>query len=182
MLNHEFNCLIKSISRFQLFFLTRMDNLDPDFISFLYSERERENNLSQLQGWNNWALIGALVTVLCAAYAILKECVFVNWKDVLYYSGGTMAFFLNYNSWWRIFKRERGMDMSKVRMLKEVVPYVQIALVFVCSVLSLILIPILDEINFVFWMWLIMAVVYALALIVVVGHLRRVRFSGLLRT
>lgn len=44
---------------------------DSDFLSFLYSERDREESLNHLQGWNIWAVVGAMVTVACAAY--MKE-------------------------------------------------------------------------------------------------------------
>lgn len=129
---------------------------DAEFLSFLYSERDRENSLSQRAGWNNWALVGAFVATVCAGYAIVKEagCSF-NWVDVLYYSGGLFALFLIYHSWWRfITKRERGVDFSKVRMLKEVVPLVQIIFVVLAASASTILIPIVDGFNTVFWWWI----------------------------
>ncbi len=100
--------------------ITNLD--DADFISFLYSERDRENNLSQYQGWNNWALIGAFMTIVCAGYAILKDANTFNWNDVFYYSTGILSFFLIYHSWSRAFKRERGVDFYKVRTLSEIAP------------------------------------------------------------
>ena len=41
---------------------------DAEFLSFLYSEREREESLNSYQGWNLWAAVGAMITVACAAY------------------------------------------------------------------------------------------------------------------
>lgn len=31
---------------------------DSEFLSFLYTEREREHSLNQYQGWNIWAIVG----------------------------------------------------------------------------------------------------------------------------
>lgn len=45
---------------------------DSEFLSFLYSERNRENDISQYQGWNTWVLIGAAITSLCAFYSTIK--------------------------------------------------------------------------------------------------------------
>jgi len=41
---------------------------DSEFVSFLYSERDRENGLSLYQGWNNWAIAGALITIIYNIY------------------------------------------------------------------------------------------------------------------
>ena len=141
---------------------------DADFISFLYAERDRENSLSQYQGWNNWALIGAFVTVICAGYAILKDCAEISWKDVLYYSGYIISYFLLYYSWYRAIKRERGVDFYKVRMLKEVAPYVQICFVFLYATVSAIIISILDGYNIVFQLWIITIIIYCIAVVLII--------------
>ena len=44
---------------------------DAEFLTFLYSERDREESLNSYQGWNVWAVVGALITVMCAAYGVL---------------------------------------------------------------------------------------------------------------
>ena len=46
------------------------DLTEAEFLSFLYSEREREESLIQWQGWNNWALVGAFVAVMWNAFTI----------------------------------------------------------------------------------------------------------------
>lgn len=40
------------------------DLSDGEFLSFLFSERDRENALRQYQGWNIWALVGAIAAVV----------------------------------------------------------------------------------------------------------------------
>ena len=43
---------------------------DGEFLSYLYAEREKEESLNHFQGWNIWAVIGAMITVICTAYSI----------------------------------------------------------------------------------------------------------------
>ena len=45
---------------------------DAEFLQFLYLERDREEKLNSYQGWNMWAVIGALITVFCAAYGVVS--------------------------------------------------------------------------------------------------------------
>lgn len=146
--------------------ITNLD--DAEFISFLYAERDRENNLSQYQGWNNWALIGAFMTIVCAGYAILKDANILNWNDVFYYSTGIISYFLIYHSWSRAFKRERGVDFYKVRTLSEIAPYVQIVFVFICAIASAIIIPLTEGFNAVFWWWIAVLIVFVIAIILII--------------
>ena len=46
---------------------------DAEFLLFLYSEKDREQSLSQFQGWNSWTLADAYATVLWTVYAICSE-------------------------------------------------------------------------------------------------------------
>jgi hypothetical protein len=141
---------------------------DSDFLSFLYAERDRENSLSQFQGWNNWALVGAFVAAACAGFSIAQGCNNLNWKDVFYFSGGLFSIYLIYNSWWRFAtKRERGVDFSKVRMLKEVVPIVQIVFIILTAIASAIIIPFFGGLNNVFWGWIVVLT----AMAVVIGFI-----------
>lgn len=141
---------------------------DSDFISFLYAERDRENSLCQYQGWNNWALIAAFITVVCTGYAVLKESDEIYWKDVLYFSSGMVIYFLLYHSWWRLLKPKRGVDFSKVRMLIEVAPLVKIGFIFVCAIAAAIIIPIIDGYNAIFWGWIIVVLTYSIALMFII--------------
>lgn len=148
---------------------------DSDFLSFLYSERDRENNLSQFQGWNNWALFGAIIAVLCAGFDVIKD----NDNDfhvisIVYYVSGFLALFLAYRSYSRIIKRERGIDFAKVRMLKEVIPYVRIFLVFVSSISFTLLILIFDKVNKVFFFWTAIILLYLVGILIAVFHRARV--------
>lgn len=141
---------------------------ESEFLSFLYAERDREYSLSQYQGWNNWALVGAFVAVVCAGYTMLRENSTILWKDVLYYSGTIMVYFWMFHSWWRFLKPKRGVDFSKVRMLVEVAPFLEIGFVFICAVTSSILISIVDGFNNVFWWWIIVIVVFSFTVLAII--------------
>ena len=99
-----------------------MDLTDAEFLSFLYSERDREERLSRWQGWNNWALAGAFVAVIWTANSIWKDHYYVEGYDVMYFTSGIMAISLLAYSCMIFLKRERGLDFSKMKwFIREVV-------------------------------------------------------------
>lgn len=150
------------------------DLTESEFISFLYSERDRENSLSAFHGWNNWALAGAIVTVVCSGYAILKFNPSLDLTSVLYFSSFWIAFFLAYHSWANFFRRERAVDFSKVRMMKEVIPIIKLVFVFVCAITSAITIAIVDSCNIVFWLLIFVIVAYTIALFIALYRNKKV--------
>ena len=71
---------------------TNLTNLsDSDFLNFLYSERDREKSLSEKNGWTNWAIAGAMITVIYSLYVTLRNINLVDWEQVLLYSSGSLA-------------------------------------------------------------------------------------------
>ena len=133
--------------------ITISDMSDSEFLSFLYSERDRENSISEYQGWNNWALAGSIITVTCFVYATVFNASSVDWLKVLYYAVGGVAFFLSYHTWLRLFKRERGHDFTRVRLLKEMTPWTEADLSLIVSIAAIVLIVIYDCLSPVFWLW-----------------------------
>lgn len=142
------------------------DMSDAEFVSFLYAERDRENSLSQYQGWNNWALIGAIITLLSVAYATLIGNARIDWMRVSYYASGTIAFFLAYHSWLNFFKRERGHDFTRVRLLKEMTPWVDSGLAISTAIAAIVLILVLDCPSYVFWTWIVVLTVQIAVLVI----------------
>lgn len=124
------------VEKFSIKIPKSISNLtDAEFLSFLYSERDREQSLSQLQGWNNWALAGAFATVLWTLYTICSEKYFIEWADVVYLTSGILALFITLFSYLRFYERERGIDYSKVRWLKEVFPIYLVSMGLVFSII-----------------------------------------------
>lgn len=138
---------------------------DSDFMSFLYSERERENSLSQYQGWTNWALAGAIIGAFISGYTIAKE----NWYDldflrVTYYVSGFWAFFLGCKFLGVIFERLRSVDLSKVRKLKSVTPWVDIIFILISSLVFETILILSEERGFIVWLWGIVFIWYIVVL------------------
>lgn len=137
---------------------------DSEFLSVLYSERDRENSLTQVPGWSYWAIIGAGITILCTAYYILKEHLPLNGISVLYLTSAFLALVLSFGSFFRILSIGRTVDYSRVRLMKEVIPVVHVCFVFLCSIALAILILLSDGCNVVFWLWTVLLLVFSLAL------------------
>ena len=125
---------------------------DEAFISFLYSERDRENNLNQVPGWSNWAIIGAIVAVLWTAYGIAKVGT-IDVKSLLFYISGFIGLFWNYRSWANFFRRERGIDYGRVKLLKDVFPKVDVIMILICSLLMSVAIIHNHGLDIVAWFW-----------------------------
>lgn len=142
---------------------------DSDFLSFLYSERERENNLSHYQGWNNWALIGAIIGVIVSGYAIAKENIFaIDYLQITYYISGLWAFFHGYKFIIIFFKRKRGKDSLRFKKLKESISKVDICLILISSLIFFIIFVVARKWQIVTWLWGFVLILYTIVLILCV--------------
>ena len=111
---------------------------DSDFLSFLYSERDREESLNHFQGWNLWAVVGAMVTVACAAYSII--CNHLGEFDRLrigylvsdYVSRLFLLWFVVV-SVKSFVERKRAKDYKKLRYLKDVAPMPYLIVATICT-------------------------------------------------
>lgn len=127
---------------------------DSDFISFLYSERERENNLNQYQGWNYWVLIVALISTLCALYSTCRSITDIFTGAVFYFISGLISGGFAYKTILDVFRKDRACDFTRVRFLKDVVPWVDIAFIMVASIiLSVWSYWLFGEITSIFLVW-----------------------------
>lgn len=138
------------------------DLSDSDFLSFLYSERERENNIHDFHGWNNWALIGAIITFVCSGYAILKDNPDFRKITVLYYTISLVSFFFVYQFVETFFRKERKIDFSKVRMMEDVFPLEKVIFIYFFGITSSVLIALFDRCNEVFWLWISILISYTI--------------------
>ena len=124
---------------------------DPDFLTFLYAERERENSLNKYQGWNIWALAGAVVTVSCASYGILKKNYYmICSQQVAYMVSCMLAIVLLIYPFIQIilfFRPLRGFDDKKIRILKNIIPYYYMGLSTFAAGSLFAIIPLVDTEN-----------------------------------
>lgn len=119
---------------------------EGEFLSFLYAERDREYSLRQYQGWNIWALVGALVAVGCAIYQLIK-----GYQDSIllvqtcYYSSTIIAFALCFHPIVTLLlKKERGIDIRKLKRLKQSTPFYYLGWGLVVSAVFSIAVPLID--------------------------------------
>lgn len=142
---------------------------EADFLSFLYSERNRENDLSKYQGWNIWVLVGALVTVIIAGYNILVEnhndlCM----RQVMYCVSFLLALFLCYKPLGFSLERRRVWDRQKVKSLKDVTPKLYLWFSIIISATFSILILLFDFDHWcsvIFLSFILLFVVFAVVLL-----------------
>jgi len=151
---------------------TITDLTDAEFLSFLYSERDREESLNSYQGWNVWAVAGALITVVCAIYGILSAHIDeIDRIRVLYLVSrclGTIFLYWQAVSFYMSFmERKRAKDYKKIKFLKDVAPIPYLIVVTACSLLMTIGFIIVNIVNDFDWnvmsiSWIVLAVSYLL--------------------
>lgn len=112
---------------------------DGEFLSYLYAERDREESLNHFQGWNIWAVAGAMVTVVYAAYSIIcNHPVGINRLRTGYLVSDYVSrlFFL----WFVVVsvksfvERKRATDIKKLKYLKDVAPIPYLIVATICTV------------------------------------------------
>lgn len=151
---------------------TITDLTDAEFLSFLYSERDREESLNSYQGWNVWAVAGALITVVCTIYGILSAHIDeIDRIRVLYLVSrclGTIFLYWQAVSFFMSFmERKRAKDYKKIKFLKDVAPIPYLIVVTACSLLMTIGFIVVNVVNDFDWnvmsiSWIVLAVSYLL--------------------
>lgn len=148
--------------------LTEMS--DVEFLSFLYSEREREESLNTYQGWNLWAAVGAMITVACTAYNII--CAHTGEIDRLrtiyltsYYLGAIFGFWYSFMSYMSFLERKRAKDYKRIKHLKDVAPIPYLIVSTICAVefaLCFLFVECDNRWNMVSISWMVLAVCHLL--------------------
>ena len=123
---------------------------DAEFLSFLYSEREREESLNSYQGWSAWAVIGALITVICAGYTIAaNKGDEINILRVGYILSSIAGLCICFRPYFLIlkliFSKERRYDVKRIKYLEDVCPKLYLWFTFLISITFSIFIPINDS-------------------------------------
>lgn len=142
-----------------------IDFSDSDFLFYLYAERDREDSLNSYQGWSAWAIAGAMITIMCAGYSILCKHD-VDFLRMIYILSGIVGFCLCYRPLFLFlglgFSRERGIDIKKIKYLKDITPKPYIWVALPLSVLFPITILICEDSacwNVVSISWIVAAVI-----------------------
>lgn len=145
---------------------------EAEFLSFLYSERDREESLNSYQGWNVWAVFGALITVVCAAYGVLvahtgeidrvRTCYLLS-----YYLGSVFCFWNAVLAVLSFMERKRAIDYKGIKFLKDVAPIPYLIITTVCSLLMAMSLAAVNVVNDIGWntasiSWIVLAISHLL--------------------
>lgn len=111
---------------------------DAEYLSFLYAERDREESLNHFQGWNLWAVVGAMITIACAAYRII--CNHLGEIDRLR-TGYLVSDYVSrlFFLWFVVVslksfvERKRATDYKKLKYLKDVAPIPYLIVATICT-------------------------------------------------
>lgn len=143
---------------------------DSDFLSFLYSERDREESQNSYQGWNLWAAVGAMVTVACATYGIICSHMgeIDRLRTIYLTSWGLGTIFCYWYSvvfYFSSLKRKRAKDYKRIKLLKDVAPIPYLIVTTICSVLfalGFLFVECDNRWNMVSISWIVLAVFHLL--------------------
>lgn len=143
---------------------------DSEFISWLYLERDREESIRNNPGWNNWALVAALISVICYMYSILIKNPHINVYKSIIFSSWIISCFIWIKPWFALLKVQRAIDLKRIRELKDEAPILDSCyIIFVSIIFSIIII--FKESNFInivhYWPWMTLACIYSASLIYV---------------
>lgn len=135
---------------------------DVEFLSFLYSERDREESLNSYMGWSIWTIWGAIITAILAIYSILnKHLEDIRILNIGYLLSGILALWLCYRPYFfmvSLVSRERGVDYKKVKYLKDIAPksYLWFALIIsLCFSIFFLIVYAADFCNKITICWII---------------------------
>jgi hypothetical protein len=145
---------------------------DSEFLSWLYLERDREESIHNNPGWTNWALVAALISIICFMYSILLD----NRNNINLYksivcSSLFIALFINFIPILSLFKVKRAIDIKRIRELKDEAPILYpLYVIFVSTIYFIIIIfnesSIFNAIHC--FPWIILASIYLIGLFNVV--------------
>lgn len=131
---------------------------DSEFLSFLYSERDRELSNKSYPGWSNWALLGTAIAIICYVYELCANYhETINYSLIIGYLNVLSALLLSYTPtiWFLVslFKRKRMVDTSRVRTLFEIFPLVFFILNTLLSVGIFVFWLLVGMKTAIIWLW-----------------------------
>lgn len=146
-----------------------------EFISFLYSERDREISNKYMPGWSNWVLIGATFSFLTITYKLLKSNAFKVQESVfILLLSGFLAAVLSYYpifKWLlRLISRKRSIDYSKLCTLKEAAPTTMIVFGTIISIVMALVLYKYELPSTLVILWLILFIIKIITIVDLIVH------------
>ncbi|BCS84524.1 hypothetical protein prwr041_04170 [Prevotella herbatica] len=144
---------------------------DSEFISWLYLERDREESIRNNPGWNNWALVAALISVICYMYSILLiKKPHINVYKSIIFSSWIITILIFIKPWFDLFKVKRAIDLKRIRELKDEAPILDSCYIIFVSIIYSTIIKfkepiVIDAVNY--WAWMSLTCAFSISLIYV---------------
>ena len=146
-----------------------------EFLSFLYSERDREISNKYMPGWSNWVLIGAMVSFLTITYNLLKSNAFKVQESVfiLLLSGflaAALSYYPTFKWILRLISRKRSIDYSKLCTLKEAAPTTMIVFGTIISIVMALVSYKYELPSSLVFLWLILFIIKIITIVDLIVH------------
>lgn len=146
-----------------------------EFLSFLYSERDREISNKYMPGWSNWVLIGAMVSFLTITYNLLKSNAFKVQESVfiLLLSGflaAALSYYPTFKWILRLISRKRSIDYSKLCTLKEAAPTTMIVFGTIISIVMALVLYKYELPSSLVFLWLILFIIKIITIVDLIVH------------
>ena len=141
------------------------DYTKSEFLSFLYSERDREYAISQISGRNIWVELGSLVTLCIYLYTLLKEkASSVIWDQSCIIVSLGFLFIISY-IYIIIKPRTRLFSSERIRTIKDEAPIISIVLQAILSLSICIWLYLCKISCFLYYCWMVLFVLKLITLI-----------------
>ena len=141
---------------------------DSEFISWLYLERDREESIHKLPGWNTWIIITALISIINFIYFFLTESKdIINVYQSIVFSSWIITLLIDIYPLFTLVEKKRAIDHNRIRELKDQAPILYaMCITFVTfSYFIVLCITKPSSVSFLhYWPWAALFLLYLLAL------------------
>lgn len=142
---------------------------DSEFLSWLYLERDREESIHKLPGWNTWIIIAALISIINFIYFFLTESKdIINVYQSIVFSSWLVTLLIDIYPFFTIVEKKRAIDHNRIRELKDQAPILYARYITSVTALYSFIMFVMEPsfLDFLhYWPWMALAVLYLSALI-----------------
>lgn len=137
---------------------------DSEFISWLYLERDREESIHKLPGWNTWIIIAALISIIDFIYFFLtKSEKIINVYQSIVFSSWLVTLLIDIYPLFTLVEKKRAIDHNRIRELKDQVPVFYAIYIAIITIIYSTIISCNEPtcLNFSgYWPWVTLTVLY----------------------
>lgn len=148
---------------------------DEEFLSWLYLERNREEDIKKNVGWNNWLLGGSLFALISYVYFHYSGC----WQsdiinNIVAFTSMVFGYIIGILPSFIIFKKHRAYNNKRVRKLWDEAPILFLSCELLIALIYIILFAIFHEKRTVLVMWILLFICFLIELVYLMINSERV--------